>query len=235
MASFETTYPGSPENRNYNLALAASTLSGKVIRPGQVFSFNRAVGQADKAQGYKKAGVFVGDRIVQGYGGGVCQVSSTLYNAAVRAGLPIVQRKTHGMTVPYLPPGQDATIYYPYLDLKFRNDTGAPINIRAGAKGPSVWFALYGPHKGPETRFETQVLGRQPFRVVRIPDGQLPEGTEKVQQGGLAGIVVHTWLHQTWPDGRKTVKDLGVSRYRPSPRVITVGTKKVKPMPKGAA
>lgn len=229
MAEFSTTYPNSPPDRNYNLALAASKISGTVVPPGGLFSFNQTLGPAERAQGFRKAGVFVGNRIVQGYGGGVCQVSSTLYNAVVRAGLKVVQRRPHPMTVPYLPPGHDATIAYPYFDLKFRNTTSEPVRIGGEGQGETVRFRLFGVRKGPETRFETKILGKRPFSVVRIKDATLEAGEEKVAQGGLEGVTVHTWIHQKWPDGRETTQDLGVARYRPSPRVILVGTGHPKP------
>lgn len=133
IASGRSEYYESNYNRSFNLKRGTAKLDGVVIQPGETFSFNRTVGAASKKNGYKLAGVYSGDTMDEGYGGGICQVSSTLYNAVVRAGLKIVERHTHGFTVTYLPKGMDATIYYPSLDLKFRNTLDHPITIRTSA------------------------------------------------------------------------------------------------------
>ncbi len=135
IATGKSEYAESNYNRSFNLKRGTARLEGVVIRPGETFSFNRTVGAASKRNGYKLAAVYSGETMEEGYGGGICQVSSTLYNAVVRAGLKIVERHTHAFTVTYLPKGMDATIYYPSLDLKFKNTLDYPITIRTSAGG----------------------------------------------------------------------------------------------------
>ncbi len=220
---FSTYYPGSSDDRNFNLALAARKLCGTVVPAGGVFSFNAALGQASRENGFHQGHVFIGDRIVPGYGGGVCQVASTVYNAARRAGLPIVERHQHGLTVPYLQPGEDATIAYGYLDLRIRNDTGEPLRLIMSAEGPRVTAEFFGSRQPPDVSYRHATLGKTAFQTIRRPDQALAAGQEEVDLPGQGGVTVHTWLDRRWPDGRRETLDLGVDAYRPSPRLVRYG------------
>ncbi len=223
MGTYTTDYPGSKAGRNYNMARAAERLNGAVIAPGAVFSFNDWVGPADRSTGYRLAFIFVGDRIVPGYGGGVCQVVSTLYNAVVRAGLPVVDRSLHGLTVPYLPPGQDATISYGSLDLKFRNDTAGPVVLCARGEGPRVSVSIYGSREPPFTRFRTRVRAQVPVVTRTVLDPTLAPGASKVLAPGQPGITAHTWLYTAFPGQAGREVDLGEHTYRMSPRIVALG------------
>jgi len=223
MGHATTDFPTSAPGRNYNMALAAKRLCGTLIPPGGVFSFNETLGESSRAAGYRVGRVFVGDRIVPGYGGGVCQVSSTVYNAAVRAGLAIDERHLHGLTVPYLAPGEDSTISYGYLDLRVRNDTGGPVRLLTRATGGRVTAEFFGPRQPPEVRWRHRESARSAFYTVRIPDRQLPKGQVVVESPGQTGVTVHSWLERTWPDGRHETLDMGVHGYRASPRILRVG------------
>ncbi len=123
------TYIGSGINRTTNIRLATKSLDYYFMAPGQIFSFNRANGPRTVERGYKPAPIIVRGAVVPGVGGGVCQVSTTLYNAVSRAGLQIIERHRHSLPVGYVPPGKDATIS-DYLDFKFRNNSGSYILIR---------------------------------------------------------------------------------------------------------
>ncbi len=219
-----TDFPTSAPGRNFNMALATRRLCGTVIPAGGVFSFNGQLGQASRAEGYQVGRVFIGDRIVPGYGGGVCQVASTIYNAALRAGLPIAERHQHGLTVPYLLPGEDATISYGYLDLRVENDTGEPIRLVTRAQGGRVTAEFFGTRQPPEVRWIHKEMSRTPFYTVRRNDPSLPAGSEEVDAPGQEGVVVRSWLERRWPDGRQETFDMGVDSYRPSPRIVRVGT-----------
>ena len=219
-----TDYPSSASDRNFNMALASRRLCGTTVAPGGVFSFNGSLGQAGQAQGFRQGRVFIGDRIVAGYGGGVCQVASTIYNAAIRAGLPIVERHQHGLTVPYLLPGEDATISYGALDLRVLNDTGGPIRLVTAARGGRVTAEFFGTRQPPETLWRHRELGRSGFYTIRTRDPQLARGRQEVDAPGQEGVTVHTWLDRVWPDGRRETLDLGVDSYRPSPRIVRVGS-----------
>jgi len=132
------------ENRNHNLTLACASMNGVVLQPGEVFSYNDTLGQRTKENGYRRAGAYSGWELVQSYGGGICQGSSTLYCAALYADLEIVHRKNHGYKVGYLDAGLDATVNWGGPDFQFRNNTHFPIKIQAEVSGGSVQVTILG-------------------------------------------------------------------------------------------
>lgn len=142
VASFSTRYNPGDRPRTHNLRLVSERLDGAVVMPGEVFSFNGQVGPRTK--GFREAKIYVRGKIKTDLGGGTCQVSTTLYNATLLAGLSIVERNHHSLTVPYIEPGKDATVYYGSLDYRFRNTTDAPIVIRSVARGGRLRISLYG-------------------------------------------------------------------------------------------
>ena len=131
-------------NRNTNLKQACKALNGRIIRPGETFSYNEALGERTAEKGYKPAGAYSGGKTVQTIGGGICQVSSTLYYACLKADLEIVERYAHGYTVSYMPYGMDATVSWGTLDYKFKNNTDYPIRIEASVSGGQVHVTLIG-------------------------------------------------------------------------------------------
>jgi len=134
-----------PANRNraHNIALAAKAVNNTVVFPGETFSFNRTVGRRTKQRGYVEAPIIVRGELSEGIGGGICQVSSTLYNAADRAGLKIVQRYSHSRSVPYVRPGRDATVSWHGPDFVFRNPYDQPVLLRTSVAGGRVYAAFY--------------------------------------------------------------------------------------------
>lgn len=143
ISKYSTRFDLTQANRTNNIRLAAKALDGILLVPGARFSFNRSVGERTAAAGYKEALVISEDAYVPGIGGGVCQVSSTLYNAALLAHLEILERHVHSLPVSYVPSGKDATVSYPYLDLKFRNSLDTSLIIRSSVIGNSLTFALW--------------------------------------------------------------------------------------------
>ena len=131
-------------NRNTNLKQACKAINGKLIRPGETFSYNETLGKRTEEKGYKPAGAYSGGKTVQTIGGGICQVSSTLYYACLKADLEIVERTAHGYTVSYMPYGMDATVSWGSLDYKFKNNTDYPIRIEASVSGGQVHVKLIG-------------------------------------------------------------------------------------------
>ena len=131
VAKFSTDYKGGNKNRIHNIKRAADAINGTILQPGETFSFNETVGPASKQAGYKKARIFVRGQDAEGYGGGICQVSSTLYNAADLAGLEITERHPHSKKVSYVPDGRDAATSYGGVDLRFTNTKTYPIQITA--------------------------------------------------------------------------------------------------------
>jgi putative cell wall-binding protein len=143
LSEYTTYFDSGMVNRSDNIRLAAEALNGHTLSPGDLFSFNQSVGRRTAEAGYKEAPIIMGEEFVPGVGGGVCQVSTTLYNAAVLADLEIVERHHHTLPVAYVPAGQDATVSYPALDLKFRNTLDVYIVIRSSVEGNTLTFQLY--------------------------------------------------------------------------------------------
>ncbi|MDR3602833.1 MAG: cell wall-binding repeat-containing protein [Desulfosporosinus sp.] len=143
ISQFSTTFDSTMGNRTENILLAAKALDGKLLAPGEKFSFNESVGERTAEAGYKEALIIVGNTYTPGLGGGICQVSSTLYNAVILAHLEILERHPHSLPVDYVPSGQDATVSFPILDFRFRNNTDANLLIRSFIKGNTLTCQLY--------------------------------------------------------------------------------------------
>lgn len=145
IGSFSTSLAGrSAEGRVINIKLASEKLDGTILMPGEILSFNDTLGDSNlPSGGWQLATVIVGKEFVQGYGGGICQVSSTLYNSVLRAGLQVEERYTHSLPVGYVEPGQDATVSYPELDFRFRNNLNQPVRLRALIENGLVTCKLY--------------------------------------------------------------------------------------------
>ncbi|MCO7125851.1 VanW family protein [Sporolactobacillus shoreicorticis] len=143
ISSYATFFNAGNESRAHNIDLAAKALDSHVVFPNETFSFNQTVGMRTKKKGYRSAPIIVRGEFSEGVGGGICQVSSTLFNAADRAGLKIVERYSHSRRVPYVPSGRDATVSWYGPDFRFKNTYNQPILIRAHKYGGSISFALY--------------------------------------------------------------------------------------------
>lgn len=221
-ASVTTTYHHASPSQALNIELTARRLNGTVLAPGQVFSYYARVGPYTAENGYGWGRAFVGDRIVPSVGGGVCQGASTLYAAVLRTGLRVLERHPHGLLVPYLPPGEDATVAGDYLDFRFQNSSPGPVLITASARDRVYHLTIWGSVPGPEIVVKHQILERYPFRTIVRTDPALKPGEEKVVAPGQEGVKARTWLEIRTPDGW-TTRPLGIDRYRPSPRIVLVG------------
>ncbi|GAB6151954.1 hypothetical protein JCM17380_07040 [Desulfosporosinus burensis] len=143
IAQYSTHFDSTLVKRTGNIRLAAKALDGKLLAPGERFSFNESVGERTAKAGYQEALIIVGNKFTPGLGGGVCQVSSNLYNVVILANLEILERHRHSLPVDYVPPGQDATVSFPILDFRFRNSTDAYLLIRCNVEGNTLTFQLY--------------------------------------------------------------------------------------------
>lgn len=193
-----STFPGSSSARLTNVRVGQAIYDGLLIKPGEVFSFGAALGDVGPAQGYQPSLVIIGNKEEKQYGGGLCQVSSTLYRAALTAGLPIMQRTNHAFainefyTAPYGVPGVDATIYYPQVDLKFKNDTPGYILIQTRMAGTTLTFDLYG------TKTKTGVI-RGPYFISGSMDATQPSHTVFYRDVlDLSGKVIKTDTTETY-------------------------------------
>ena len=206
-----------------------------MLAPGEVFSMNVGLGPQTYANGYKDAGVYVNGKVEQGVAGGVCQVTSTLYNAVILAELEIVERYPHSMTVGYVPLGRDAAVAGDYKDLKFKNDTEYPVYIEAYAKDGKVVCNIYG-HEihdaGHKVDFEMVFEGTIPKPAEKITkDATKPEGYRQVTYTGKTGSKVSTYKIVT-ENGKEVSKEwFSSSTYRATPDEVTIGTKKAEETP----
>jgi len=139
-----TKFTAKPKSRNENIRLAAKSLKGVVVQPGETFSYNDTIGPTTKANGYQRAQIFVSGKKSYGYGGGVCQVSSTLFNAAENAGMEIVERHKHSLPVTYVPKGKDAATSHGSVDFRFKNTQSYPVMIESGVSDTSVTIKIVG-------------------------------------------------------------------------------------------
>ncbi|ARB37269.1 hypothetical protein FC605_10115 [Bacillus subtilis] len=143
LGQYVTYFNSSNKSRSHNISLSAKAIDNHVVFPNETFSFNQVVGMRTRNKGYKSAPIIVKGELSEGVGGGICQVSSTLFNAVDRAGLQIVQRYSHTRSVPYVPPGRDATVSWGGPDFRFQNQYNQPILIRAKRYGGSMIITLY--------------------------------------------------------------------------------------------
>ena len=223
MSQFSTRFTHASDSQAANIALTARKLAGTVIAPGAVFSYNAAAGPFTAAGGYGWGRMFVGDRIVPTIGGGVCQGASTLYNTVLLANLPVVERHQHGLTVPYLPPGRDATVTESGgLDFRFRNNTRWPLVLWAQAQDRTLTMAIYGHQAPPKVEIETKVLATYPFSTRYVRDPKLAPGEEQVVAPGQDGAKSTTWEIVETPQGPRR-RLLSQDQYRPSPRIVLRG------------
>lgn len=211
--------------RGDNISVAASHINGMVLMPGETFSYNNVVGPRTPQDGFKPAPVIIDGQLKPGIGGGVCQVSSTLYNAALLAGMKIVERVHHGFPVEYLHPGRDATVAYGAIDFQFQNSSKYPILLRAIAKGGVMQFIIFG-HKIPG---EVVKLVRGYIKYGDIPtqivkDHQLPKGDRVVEQTGHPDIKA-LWYRTVTLDGKVIEKEPILTHYEAFPTIIDLGTR----------
>ncbi|NLP18493.1 MAG: VanW family protein, partial [Firmicutes bacterium] len=149
LATYRAKLPDPILFERHNITLAAHNLQGALLEPGQVFSLNDHLGERTLEKGFKEGPMYSEGQIVEIVGGGVCKISSLLYNVAVLANMEIIERNAHSMLVPYVPPGQDATLCYGTKDFKFRNTSPDSILIWAENIDDTLYMALYSNHKGP--------------------------------------------------------------------------------------
>ncbi len=219
-------------NRVYNINLAASRFQGILIAPGEVFSFNKILGDISSFTGYRQAYVIQNGKTVLGDGGGVCQVSTTLFRAVLNAGLPIVERHAHAYRVGYYeqdsPPGFDATIFVPSVDLKFKNDTGNYILIQTQVDldNLSLAFYLYGTRDGRQVTMTKPVITNQtpPLPDLYQDDPTLPKGVIKQTDFSASGAKVY-FTRQVTKNNQIIISDKFVSNYRPWQAIYLRGTK----------
>jgi len=225
LGEYSTGYQTSSVNRAINVELASSKLNGVVLGPGDEFSFNNVVGERSAKNGYKTAHVYIAGMIEDGIGGGICQVSSTLYNAVLKSNLEITERRNHQLIVGYVPLGQDATVSYGAIDFKFKNNTEYPIKIVTTNKNRVMHVKILGTKfENIDISIENKILSTTPYTTIEKLDPSLPAGVRKVTQKGANGYVVESYKIIK-KDGKIIDRVyLGKSTYKPTNEYVSVGT-----------
>lgn len=226
LSSYTTTFKSEDVNRTDNIKLAALKTNGTILYPGTIFSFNEIVGPREKEYGFKEALEIVDGEFVPGIGGGICQVSSTLYNAVLLANLNIVERYNHSKPLSYVPLGQDATVAYDALDFKFINNTTEPLLIVAEVEGNKLVVGIVG-HRPLAETVEIKHENREkiPPTIVKKEDANLYIGETMVSQEGNPGYKVTT-VRVVWLKGRQISREvLSKDVYLGEDTIVKVGTK----------
>lgn len=230
LSTFTTKYDKTNTNRTTNLQLAINKINGVVLMPDEEFSYNKIVGERTISAGYKEAKIYSNGEVVDGLGGGICQISSTLYNTVLLANLEITERRNHQFVTSYLPAGRDATVVYGSQDFKFKNNRKYPVKIEASLNSGIAKISLYGVKEENDytVTFETRTVSAIPYKTKYINDSTIEEGIEKIQQKGVNGLITETYkiLNLNGVVVSKTL--LSKDTYNAMQRVVLKGTKKVK-------
>lgn len=234
MGSYYTTFSvgSSYENRNLNIKNGADKLDGILLYPGEQYSLNEHLAPWTADNGWYPAGTYVDGGVEDSYGGGICQVSSTLYNALLEAEIKVVERYSHSMAVSYVPLAADAALAGDYKDLVFENDTDAPIYIQAVYNsGGTLTFSVYG-HDTRESshsvKYVSETTKTIPIKTETKKDSSKPKGYEEVTESGHVGYVAKLWK-VIYENGEEVERELlHTSTYAMSPKKVVKGTGKAE-------
>ena len=232
LASFTTKFDAGKTNRVYNIKVAAAALDGQMIKPGEEFSFNSIVGPRSQEAGYKMAPTILNNEFIDSLGGGVCQVSTTLYNTLLLANVEIKERSNHSLVVSYVPLGQDAAVSYGGKDLKFRNNLPGALIIKSSVSGNRITLKLFGDTSLRKTiKVVNTVVKEYPFKIIYKDDPALPKGEQVVDQKGVKGYRVTSRMLIYEGGNLVESRTLSPSYYKPLDQVVLVGTKPVPAKP----
>jgi vancomycin resistance protein YoaR len=226
VASYTTTYGGTP-GRLHNVQLVSELIDSTLVAPGATFSFNDTTGERSADRGFQEAPVIINGELENGLGGGVCQVSTTVFNAVYDAGLRIDRRTNHQLYISHYPLGRDATVNYPDIDLVFTNDTEAWLLLRTFVGSGSLTVNLYG--TPVERRVETTVAPLTktgPVPVDKVLDPTLAQGKRKIEEIGVPPRETSVRREVYDAQGLLLYDDTWHSTYDAEPTIVRVGTKK---------
>lgn len=227
IARFTTPILAADPGRVHNISKAVSKISGAMLKPGQIFSFNEIVGPRDAKRGWAPAKEIYQGEFVLGYGGGICQVSSTLYNSVLLAGLEVKERYHHDRPLEYVRPGRDATVAWDVLDFRFRNSMDVPILLGAKVlpgQPQHIEVTLHAPRplRGGPIGLEEADVKYLPPELVEILDDKLAEGERKVSDEGHYGLDIK--IYRVFGEGAQRRRELvSHDRYQPKPGKVLVG------------
>lgn len=221
---FETKYATDHKHvdRTFNLRIAASRLNGKVILPGETFDFNGVVGPRDEAHGYRLAKVIADGELVDGVGGGTCQIAGTLHGAAFFAGLEVVQRTPHTRPSSYIKMGLDAAVAYPHVTLRLRNPFTHPVVLKETVTNGVVRAEILGPKRARIVTFIRKIDEILPFAEREVKDDRLPAGVRMITQRGIPGFKIRRY--RVVREGVNAVREKMLDTYPPTQQIVHVGT-----------
>lgn len=226
LSSFRTSFTSSNSNRSTNIRLCSEKINGTVLMPGETFSFNQVVGKRTPEAGFKPATAYSGGKVVQEYGGGICQVSSTLYNAVLYANLEITERTNHGYKPSYVDPGLDATVSWGDPDFKFTNNRDYPIRIVCDTSNKILNIYIYGLKRDTDYKvvLDAQYVSTVNFKTVYQKDSSLASGQSRVIQSGSNGCKTATYKYLYDANGTLVSSEC-ISRdtYNPHNKIVAVG------------
>ena len=226
LSTFTTRYDASDTDRSTNLRLACEKLNGTVIMPGGTFSYNETLGPRTYAAGYKNAKVYENGQVVDGIGGGICQISSTLYNAALMSDMEIVERRNHQFVTSYVGAGRDATVVYGSTDFRFKNTRTYPVRIVASAKNGVATVSIFGIKEADREytySFKTETISTIPYTTKYVTDSSLAVGKEVVKQKGANGLVTQTYMTKMLNGKVISTELLSKDTYSAMQRIINRG------------
>lgn len=228
LGAYSTDFSSSSAGRAKNVTTGCSKVNGTILYPGDEFELCSTVSPFTQENGYELAGAYQNGTTVESFGGGICQVATTLYNAVIRAELEVTMRFNHSMQVHYVQPSMDAAIAGNYKDLRFKNNLDAPVYIEGYCSGGMIYFNIYGKETRPANReisFESETLATVEPKVSFELNPQMALGTISVQQGSNKGCVAQLWKIVKVDGVEQSREIFNKSRYQASPKVVTVGTK----------
>ncbi|HJL34470.1 MAG TPA: VanW family protein, partial [Polyangiaceae bacterium LLY-WYZ-15_(1-7)] len=226
LGTFQTPYNGSGDaaDRTHNLRVAARKVDGLVLMPGEVFDFNEVVGERSLANGFKPAPVIAGGELVDGVGGGACQIAGTLHAAAFFGGLEIVERNPHSRPSSYIKLGLDAAVAWPNLNFRFRNDRSFPVMVRLVVEGGWVRGEIRGAARTDQVSFVRRIDEAIPYEERENEDPRLPAGVRVLAQRGVPGFRVTVWRIRRDPETNQARSTRDEVSYPPTTQIWRVGT-----------
>ena len=227
LGSYSTTFSASNKTRSKNISIAAGAINGTLLMPGDVFSFNEVVGPRSRERGYQDAPVIFNGELVEGLGGGVCQVSSTIYNAVLLSDMKVVERIKHTIPSTYVPKGRDATVSFGVLDFKFQNNRSYPIYIDSYTRGNQMFINVYGNKTNNRVIKIHTVENEMVKRPLEMKyDSNMLLGQERIEEEGRDGYRVTTYKI-IYENGVEVSREqISKDYYKPKKQIIVKGTKK---------
>ncbi|WP_068777471.1 VanW family protein [Paenibacillus sp. FJAT-26967] len=229
LTQFTTAITSSSAGRKHNVRSTASTLHDVILKPGEIFDYAPIIEQTGKKFGFREAPVILNGKLTPGVGGGICQVSTTLYNAVLRAGLEIVERKNHSLPISYAPMGQDATFSTGYINFRFRNDTNAHLLIRTEMTETALTVKLFGSIPRDTTyEIESTTVETLSPPVKYVHNPALQTGQQIVLSPGKQGFIVDTFRIKKQNGNVVSRERISRDRYSPQNKVVAANTGKLK-------